>query len=54
MLVNAGANPNAKAHHNYTPLHLAAEYGNLGNAKILLESDASAKEKDIEQRTPFQ
>ena len=42
MLVEAGADPNNRQRHGYTPLHSAAANGDLASVELLLESGADA------------
>ena len=54
MLIEAGANVNAKAENQATPLHEAVGLGNVSIAKILLKNGAHKHAKDNEGRTPLE
>jgi ankyrin len=40
VLLEHGASPTATTKKGFTPLHLAAKYGNLSVAKLLLQKDS--------------
>ena len=52
-LLDAGANPNTIEHGGYTPLHQAAEQGDLVLVQLLLGRGASPTPKDDQGRTPL-
>ena len=54
ILLESGAEPNAKAELNYTPLHDAVDFENLEITKLLLEFGASKETKNTEGNTPLQ
>ena len=51
MLLDAGADPNAKSASGGTPLHTAAFTGNLAVLEMLLEAKADASARDREGRS---
>lgn len=54
MLVNAGANVNATAQKNVSPLHEAVRLGNVDIARLLLENGANKQATDHEGKTPLE
>jgi ankyrin repeat protein len=54
MLLDSGANVNAKANQDVTPLHVAVRMNNVGIAKLLLEYGANMQAKDQEGKTPLE
>jgi len=52
-LLERGANPNAKGHAGYTPLHLAAFKGHVEIVKLLLERGANPNAEDNNGETPL-
>ena len=53
ILVNAGANVNAKSNTNTTPLHLASIKNHEKVIKYLIKSNANVDAQDCHQRTPL-
>ncbi|XP_076250430.1 leucine-rich repeat kinase isoform X2 [Rhynchophorus ferrugineus] len=54
MLLHAGADPNLQCGprgENKTPLHLCAEYGHSNNIEVLLQHNADAQMKDVNNLT---
>ncbi len=54
VLLQNGANINAKGEYDLTPLHHAAEHGHLAAVKILLENGADSSLEDIHGCTPLE
>ncbi|HEV2729172.1 MAG TPA: ankyrin repeat domain-containing protein, partial [Terriglobales bacterium] len=54
FLVAQGANVNPANNHAATPLHIAAMFGRVQEAEILLEHGASTSVLDEEGRTPLE
>ncbi len=52
LLLERGADVNAKNKHGFTPLHFAAGIGHTDVAKLLLEHGADVNAKDEHGRTP--
>jgi len=52
ILIDHGANVNAKAKGDVTPLHIAAQKGNMDLVKILLSHKADAQALDDKGRSP--
>jgi len=53
MLIEAGADVNATAERQISPLHEAVSSGNIGVAKLLLENGADKQATDHEGKTPL-
>jgi ankyrin repeat protein len=53
LLVNAGADVNARNHRKVTPLHMAARYGLPLVAAALLSHGADPNARDVNQETPL-
>lgn len=53
-LIKAGANVNATARKQVSPLHEAVRMGNVGVAKLLLKNGANTQAKDHEGKTPLE
>ena len=54
MLLNNGANVNATAEKDVSPLHEAVRLGNVGVARLLLENGARKQAADHEGKTPLE
>ena len=52
-LLASGADVNEKRFDNYTPLHIAAFYGQANVAALLIEKGADVNAKDDDRRTPL-
>ena len=52
LLIQAGADVNAKAREDWTPLHYAAHHGSLGMVKLLVKHGAHVDEADEQGVTP--
>jgi ankyrin repeat protein len=53
LLIERGANVNAKAADGTGPLHEAARLGHIGVARLLLEHGADVNAKDNKGETPM-
>lgn len=53
MLLEGGANPDAKDHYEATAMHRAAAKGNLKTVHVLLFYKASTNIQDTEGNTPL-
>jgi ankyrin repeat protein len=53
MLIEHGADVNAKAANDLTPLHTAAARGNLESAKLLMEHGADINASSTDGKTPL-
>ena len=53
MLLDRGANIEAKGMNNLTPLHLTAGEGHVHAARLLLDRRANIEAKDVDQDTPL-
>jgi hypothetical protein len=53
MLIEAGADLDAKDSDKWTPLHLAAEYNHPELAKMLIEAGADVNAEDKNKRAPW-
>ena len=54
MLVDHGANVNARQQNHWTPLDLSARNGHLGIVKLLLERGADVHAQNDDGETPYQ
>ena len=54
VLVDHGANVNARQRNHFTPLHLSAEYGHLEIVKLLLERGADVHALNSYGQMPYQ
>jgi ankyrin repeat protein len=54
FLAETGANKEAKANTNWTPLHFAVRWGHLEIVKFLVESGADKEAKNMKGHTPLQ
>ena len=53
MLLDRGANIEAKAMYNFTPLHVSAQRGHVHAARLLLDRGANIEAKNVHQSTPL-
>ena len=53
MLLDAGADPNARTEHDWTPLHLAVEGTSSAAIAVLLDAGADPEARDEDGRTPL-
>ena len=53
MLLDRGANIEAKAIYNFTPLHLSAQEGQVLAVRLLLDRGANIDAKNVKQVTPL-
>ena len=53
MLLDRGANIEAKGIHNCTPLYLSAHVGHVHAVRLLLDRRANIEAKDVDQVTPL-
>jgi hypothetical protein len=53
MLLDRGANIEAKEMYNYTPLHVSAQRGQVHAARLLLDRGANIEAKSVHQSTPL-
>jgi hypothetical protein len=53
LLIERGADPNARCQEGFTPLHRALFQGRTETARVLIEHGASVELKDDEGRTPL-
>jgi uncharacterized protein len=54
VLIDHGANVNARKLDHWTPLHLSAGSGDIGMVKLLLERGADVHAVNDEGETPYQ
>jgi ankyrin repeat protein len=54
VLIDHGANVNARQRDHWTPMHISAEKGHLGIAKLLLERGADVHALNVHGQTPCQ
>jgi ankyrin repeat protein len=54
MLIDHGANVNARKYDYWTPIHVSAYNGLLGIVELLLERGADTSIKDDDGRTAYQ
>jgi ankyrin repeat protein len=54
VLIDHGADVNARQRHHYTPIHFSAENGHLGITKLLLERGADIDALNGFGQTPYQ
>jgi ankyrin repeat protein len=53
MLINAGADVDAKDENDWTPLHFAAGCGKINSLEVLLANGADVNARDNKQNTPL-
>ncbi len=52
VLCDAGADVNRPCEHDWTPLHMAASWGHLDVARLLIERGADASPRDVNGASP--
>lgn len=53
MLIQKGADVNARSKHGYTPLHQAAEFNKANMSKLLIDNGADVNAQNDEGVTPL-
>jgi len=53
LLLDRGADVEAKANDGYTPLHLASSWNRIAMAEFLIEKGADVRAKDNKEETPL-